>query len=148
MSCCICISTIKYNSDIIQCQQCLQIYHHKCYMKWYKYNNNINQCPHCNYISNNKIIITQYIPHQESEDTDNSLYSSLTNLDDSITESSSDDDNQIIPIIDNNIYIIDRLYPDRNYDIKCCSIVTFLFFIFGAIFILYFDSIERNREHL
>lgn len=155
MSCCICISTIKYNSNIIQCQQCLQIYHQNCYMKWYKYNNNINQCPHCNYKSNNEIIITHYIPdvNVNENENENELYNSFSNLDCTSSFSiDNDEDNQSIPIIEEdnpednpevNINLIDTLYPNRNNDIACC-IVTILFFIFGAIFLLYFNSLEKD----
>ena len=142
MSCCICISTIKYNSNIIQCHQCQQIYHQKCYMKWYKYNNNINQCPHCNFKSNNEIIITQYIPNELE------LSNSFSNLDDIISSSSSDDDSQIIPIIEDNIIgDIDNLYPNRNnHNKSCCFVFTCLFFLFGTIFLLYFNKLDNDHR--
>lgn len=145
MSCCICISTIKYNSNIIQCQQCLQIYHQNCYMKWYKYNNNINQCPHCNYKSNDEIIITQYIP----DENENELFNSLTNLDYTSSFSSEDENENDSQLIEDNnrenINIIDRLYPNRNNYIKCCCIITILLFVFGATFLLYFDNLQKEK---
>ena len=108
MSCCICLSKVKYNSYIIRCIQCKQIFHKKCFMKWYVYNDKMNQCPHCNYISIDKINISQYIPN-DNDTCESSFSSSYT--------SSSDNDieqNNIDYTISNQPYYnIDTLYQNR-----------------------------------
>ena len=135
MSCCICLSKIKYNSNIIQCVQCKKQFHEKCFMKWYTYNDKMNQCPHCNYISMDKMTILQYIP-DDNNNIDYSFSSSYTSSSDNDIEQNNIDDTNLS---DNELYLsysIDDLYPNRNRHIAHLGFFFFIILLFASIIAL------------
>ena len=120
MKCCICLSIIKKDCSVFQCNNCNNFTHYKCYTKWIK-KKSISICPYCNFKSDNKIDESIYvdIPSESSNST-------------SSTASSSPDDTDYEEHIDyENGIESASLQNRRTYYKLFCTVL-------GTIFILYF----------